>query len=112
MTTEMNDTPMFVTEPDPILGMPYDQQWAQRKRMKWGTALEHMNIFTETPFGVAELLDFHKEAGGRSFYVKLEVLSDADIPNGAIISWHNCPAHLATKLFGISVYEQTMWGDL
>jgi len=42
----------------------------------------------------------------------LEVLSDADIPNGAIIAWYNCPAHLATKLFGISVYEQTMWGDL
>jgi hypothetical protein len=112
MTTEMNDTFEFVVEPDPILGVPYAPQWAQRKRMKWGTTEEHMNIFTETPFGVVELLDFYKEAGSGEFLVKFEVLSDEHIPTGAIVLWQNCPSHLATKLFGISVYEQSMWGNL
>jgi len=32
--------------PDPILGEAYSPEWTRRKRMKWGTGDEHMNIFT------------------------------------------------------------------
>jgi hypothetical protein len=112
--------------PDPILGEAYSPEWTKRKRMKWGTEDEHMNIFTETPFGTVELLDFYKNGTGTSvhdnmtFAIKMEVLSGTDASitvdgkdwlRSAIVEWYNCPAELATQLFGISIYEQTMWGE-
>jgi len=55
-----------------------------------------------------------------TFAIKMEVLSGTDASitvdgkdwlRSAIVEWYNCPAELATQLFGISIYEQTMWGE-
>lgn len=111
--------------PDPILGEAFSPEWTARKRMKWGTTEEHMNIFTDTPFGTVELLDFYKngyqtDTTHTTFAIKMEVLSGTDASitvdgkdwlRSAIVEWYNCPAELATQLFGISIYEQTMWGE-
>jgi hypothetical protein len=84
--------------------------WSTMKTMtRWGDREVAHWIFTNTPFGEVELLNFQK-SGPSEFTIWLELRRGLTIMDPPRFTWWNCHQQDADAIFGIDAGEQTMWG--
>lgn len=77
-------------------------RWGDREVARW--------IFTNTPFGEVELLNFQKSSP-TEFTIWLELRNHQYSPSVIRFTWWNCHMREADAIFGIDAGEQVMWGS-